>query len=137
MKFAHKYKLKKDLPNYKEGWVFRWSGSRMKFYPCKSSTFGYNKGEPDIYLDYEHQGYTVEEIQNEEWFTPDSQLVDFIPAFPSKNDIGDFVHLHLETRLVDDVDECRAMNNLFDEDLFKDNLYNFVKSEYERKYKTG
>lgn len=135
MKFAHNYKLNKDLPKYKKGWEFRWSGSHQKFYPATVSTWGYNKGEPDIYLDYEHQGYTVDEVQDKEWFSPDGKLVDFIPPFPTIHKIKDFVYLSFETRLVDDVDECRAMNKLFDEDSFKENLYNFVKKEYDRKYK--
>lgn len=135
MKFAHNYILNKDLPKYKKGWPFRWSGNQNRFYPAKASDWGYNKGQPDIYLDYEHQGYTIDEIQDKDWFIPNGELVDFIPPFPEKNKIGEYVYLTFETRLVNDVDECRAMNGLFDDKSFQDRLYDFVKKEYDRKYK--
>lgn len=41
----------------------------------------------------------------------------------------------IETRLVNDVDECRAMNKLFDTEQFQDKLYDFVKKEYDEYYK--
>lgn len=130
MKFAHNYKLKKDMPKYKVGWPLRWNGNDEKFYFAKASTWGYNKGEPDIYLDRESGGFTLEEIKNTEWFEPDGKEKDFIPKFPSKKNLEEFVYLDFETRLVNDVDECRAMNKLFNSKKFQDELYEFVKEKY-------
>jgi len=137
MKFHHKYKLKKDTPKYKKGWPLSWCGGAEKFYFCKVSPWKHDKGKPDIYLDLEHHGYTVEEIKNTEWFSPVGKECDFIPPFPSKGAIEEFTNLDFEMHLVQDVDECRAMSNLFEREAFKDKLYEFVKNEYNKYYKLG
>lgn len=131
MKFSKKYKLNKDLPKYKKDWTVGWCGSRQLFYPHNIRKYDWeDKNDPDYSLDYTHQGYSIEEIKNIEWFTPISEEVDFIPKFPTKNNIEKFVYLTFETRLVDDVDECRAMNELFNSKMFQNKLYEFVKEEY-------
>lgn len=131
MKFAHVYKLKQDLPTYKKGWTLRWSGNDEKFYPNKARIHTWeDKTKPDIYLDREHQGYSLEQIKNTTWFEPAEKETDFIPKFPTENKIKDFVYLEFETRLVDDVDECRALNRLFSSKEFKSDLYNFIKDKY-------
>lgn len=134
MKFSHKYKLNRDLPNYKKGWKLGWSGIRERFFPYKPSPWKSDFGKESHYLDFDHQGFTVETVKDTEWFTPIGTEVDFTPKFPDKNDIYKFIHLGFETRLVDDVDECRSMNKLFGSGEFDDNLYEFVKSEYNRFY---
>jgi hypothetical protein len=137
MKFAHNYKLNKDLPKYKKGWTVGWDGNKQKFFPHKVRHHDWeDKSKPDIYLDYNHEGYSVEEVSDKVWFTPAGKLVDFIPQFPTMKRLEDFMYLSFETRLVNDVDECRALNDLFNDPKFKDNLYSFIKGEYERKHKS-
>lgn len=133
MKFSHNIKLKKDLPDYKKGWPFDWSGSRQRYFPRNVSTWGYNEGQPDISHDYDHQGFTLEQGQDEEWFEQ-GELTDFYPKFPSKEEINEYVYLEPETRLVDDVDFCRCFNQMINEGSFKDRLYKFYKEEYQKKY---
>jgi len=133
MTFTHKYKLLKDLPNYKAGWTLGWDGE--KFYPYKKSEWEFDNGKESIYLDKNSQGYSVEEIKDTTWFEPIGKEVDFIPKFPSKSKIDEFVSLDFETKLINQVDECRAMNNLFDNKQFKDDLYSFVKGKYDQFYK--
>ena len=99
-KFAHRYKLKKDMPTYKAGWPLGWSGNDEKFYFYKPSNWEWEKGKPDIYFDRESGGFTIEEIKNLEWFEPEGKEEDFIPKFPSKKDIEEYVYLDFETRLV-------------------------------------
>lgn len=136
MKFYHSYRLKKELPNYKKGWIFRWCGSRERFFPAKAIinefrfSENYGKIEEDIYNDYTHQGFTVEEIKNKDWFIPQGEERDFIPKFPNKEEIDNFVYLNFQTRLVVGVDECRCMKRLFNSDQFQDDLYEFVKNKY-------
>lgn len=132
-KFSHTYKLKKDTPKYKKGWELKWDGEM--FYFREVSRYGFDKGKPGIYLDRKTSGYTLEEIQNTDWFEPVGELVDFIPKFPSKKNIEEFVYLNFETRLVDTVDECRTMNNLFKTKKFQDDLYKFIKEQYNTFYK--
>ena len=134
VKFSHTYELLKDTPKYKKGWKLRWSGGNEKFYFYKKSTWGYNKGEPDIYLDLESTGFTLEEIQDTEWFKPTGELVDYIPSFPNKKDLKEYMYLLPETRLVDDVDICRAINRMLNNTKFQDQLYEFYKQKYEEFY---
>ena len=78
------------MPNYKTGWTLGWCGNREKFYPHKVRTFSWeDKTKPDIYLDYEHQGYTLKEVKDEKWFSPIGKEKDYIPSFPSKEKIKD------------------------------------------------
>jgi len=135
MKYHRQYKLNKDLPKYKNGWTFTWCGSRQKFFPNKVRTYGWeDKNIPDYTLDYESYGYSVDEIKDTEWFTPIGKELDFIPKFPSKNKLEEYIYLTPETRLVNDVDECRAINGLLDDKKFQDNLYEFYKNEYNKFY---
>lgn len=128
--FCKNYVYKKDTPEYPKGWKIKFDGSRRKYYPYKPSEWKYDEGKESIYLDYEHGGYSIKEIENEEWFTATSKPTRYIPDFPNEQKISEFTYLDLETRLVDDVDECRAMNELFSSASFKKDLYNFVKDSY-------
>jgi len=127
--FYHKYELAQDTPKYKKGWPIRWSGQDEKYYPYKPSDWVSDKGSPSIYLDKSQQ-YTMEEVSQTEWFTPVGDPKPFIPPFSSLSKLNDFVYLEFETRLVADVDECRAMKKLFKTDKFTHELYEFVKSKY-------
>lgn len=130
MKFSHSYILARDLPTYKKGWPFKWNGNSKKFYPNKVSTWSYAKGKPDYTIDMDHQGYTLEQIKNTEWFKPNSPEVDYIPAFPSIKKIDEFVTLPAETRLVNEVDFIRAFNDLLNDEIFQKELYEFYKKKY-------
>ncbi len=136
MKFSHTYKLNKDLPKYKAGWTLGWNGNTEKFYPHAIRKFDWeDKSKPDYCLDLEHQGYSLQEIKNEDWFSPVGKEKDFIPKFPARNKIEEFIYLDLETRLVDDIDEARALNRLFESKDFKTDLYNFIKIKYNKFHK--
>ncbi len=137
MKFSHNYVLAKDTPTHKRGWPLRWHGGQRKFYFSTVSTWGYNKGEPDIYLDMEGASYTVEQILNTEWFTSNGGETDFIPAFPSEKKLEEYMYLLPELRLVEDVDECRAIADLFKSNGFTNRLYDFYKKEYEHFHQSG
>lgn len=134
-KFYHNYKLKKNTPKYNKGWPLTWNGSGEKFYFKLPSEWKHDNVKPSIYSDFESNGYTVDEIQNKEFFEPVGKERDFIPSFPDKEKIKEYVYLEFETRLVDCVDECRAMNKLFDSNEFKNDLYNFVKTKYNKFHK--
>lgn len=128
--FHHQYKLKKDTPIYKAGWPLRWSGSKRRFYFLLPSTWKHDDGKPGIYSDFEGQSFTVEQVQDREWFEPVGPEVLFIPAFPSENKLEEYVDLLPTTRMVDDVDECRAINMLLEDKGFQKRLYVFYKEQY-------
>lgn len=132
--FHHQYSLKKDMPTYKKGWPLKWRGNEQRFYFALPSSWGYNKGEPDIYDDMEGPSFTVEQIRDEEWFEPVGKAVPFIPPFPTEANLSEYIHLEPETRLVDDVDVCRAINGLLNDKNFQQKLYEFYKKEYNRFY---
>ncbi|WP_241473794.1 hypothetical protein [Mycolicibacterium neoaurum] len=134
MKMFHKrYELLRETPTHKAGWPLRWDGKRRKYFYPKVSTWSSDKGGPDIYLDSNGPAYTIEEVESKpDWFKPSDEAVPYVPAFPSKDDLEEFVYLSFETRLVDDVDECRALSDLFRSDEFRGNLYDFVRDEYNR-----
>lgn len=133
MKFSHRLVLKNDLPTYKKGWTFRWCGKTQRYYPEKPSQWEYDKGKPSIYLDFSHQGYKLDEVQDEEWFEH-GELTDFHPEFPSVESIEDFVYLNPETRLVKDDDFCRCFDELLESEGFYRKLYNFYRNEYNKKF---
>lgn len=135
MKYYREYTLTKDTPKHKKGWPLKWSGGRNRYYFAKASTWDWEKGKPDIYLDYNGESYSIEEVQSSDWFKPVGRALPFIPKFPSKNALSEFVSLDFEIHLVDDVDECRAMNQLFDSKKFQDELYEFVKDKYNEFHK--
>jgi hypothetical protein len=132
MKFSHIYRLKKDLPNYPKGWEFQWNGERELFYPRKKDE--YNKNESSIYLDYKAAAYNIDQIKNTEWFEPVSKEVDFIPQFPSKDKIEDYVDLMPSLLLVKCVDQSRTLSKLFESKGFEDKLYEFLKESYNKFY---
>lgn len=129
------YKLLKDTPNYPKDWPLQWDGIRRKYFFKNVSKWEYELGKPDYTLDYKGQSFTLEEIENKsDWFKPVGKANQFIPKFPTPKDLEEYVHLNFENRLVDDVDECRALTDLWEDKQFQTNLYEFVKSEYNRHY---
>ncbi len=132
---SHQYKLTKDLPKYKKGWTLKWSGSRRLFFPYLPSEWKMDEGKESINLDYKHQGYSFDEIRDREWFEPAGKFVDFIPKFPSKENIKEYFDLLPEGRLVQDVDEARAITDLLDDKTFQDELYEFYKDKYNKFHK--
>ena len=130
------YKLLKDTPDHKQGWPIKWDGTRRKYFFNKVSTWSNDAGKPDYCLDYNGQSFTIDEIESKtEWFEPTGASRQFIPEFPSRTKLSEFVNLNFENRLVDDVDEARALSDVWVDKQFNDNLYNFVKSEYNRVHK--
>ncbi len=135
IQFSHQYTLLKDTPKYKAGWKLGWSGNKERFYFYKKSNWGYDKGEPNIYLDYEDASFTIEEIQDKSWFEPKGKLYDYVPSFPTRQRIEDFMYLVPELRLVADVDESRTIGKMLDDKDFQNRLYEFYKKEYNNFYK--
>lgn len=136
-KYYKKYKLLKDTIDYKTGWLFSWEGTRRLYYPHQEAGFLYEgKHICNPYSsDFDKIGYPMEYIESHpEWFKSLGKQINFYPTFPSRNKIGDYLHLSFEIRLMDSVDECRAMNELFDDKKFQDELYDFVKEKYEKKF---
>lgn len=128
MKFAHRYILRKSIPGYNVGREVTWHGTNQRFYFRKVD-------ERDTELvryayDFEGPKFTVEQVQDESWFVPNSEIVDFIPAFPSRNDLEEYIFLTPECRLVDDVDICRAINTMLGSEKFQQALYEFYKQQY-------
>lgn len=135
-KYYYQYKLLKDTPSFGAGWPLKWDGTRRKYYFPKVSSWGFDKGEPDISLDYNGQSFSLEEVENKpDWFEPIGKPKRYIPAFPSPTALEEYVYLRFENRLVDGVDECRALSDLWNDDNFQKNLYKFVKTEYEKLHK--
>lgn len=130
MKFAHCYKLLKDIPGYSAGRTISWDGNRQHFFFRKLSEWKHDNGAEGIYSDYDGPKFTVEQAQDATWFEPIGSLVDFIPTFPTRTRLDDFIYLTPECRLVNDVDECRAINAMLDDKGFQQRLYEFYKEQY-------
>lgn len=135
MKFAHNYKLLKPIPGYDAGRTIRWHGNNQRFYFFKISEWKHDNGAEGIYLDFEGPKFTVEQAQDPTWFEPIGELVDFIPQFPSYEALCEYVDLLPNCRLVDDVDQCRAINMLLGSDTFRHRLYEFYRQEYNEFHK--
>jgi len=133
--YYKEYSLLKDTPTKEKGWPLRWDGTRRKYYYPKPSTWGQDKGKPDMYLDYDGESFTIEQVEaSSDWFKPKGEPTEYVPAFPSEKDIDEYVNLNFETNLVDSVDVCRAMNDLFRDKEFQKELYYYVKYKYEKKH---
>jgi hypothetical protein len=125
MKYYRQYKLKKELPDYPVGWLFSWCGNRQQYIPHKVDWRTYES----------KTRFTKDEIESKhDWFEPVGTAKDFYPQFPSQRKLDEFVYLEAETRLVDDVDFCRAFNELQKDNGFVKRRYEFYKTEYEQKF---
>jgi hypothetical protein len=134
MKFSHRYQLLKDIPSYQAGRTIGWHGDRQRFYFYKLSDWEWEKGKESFYLDFEGPSFTLEQAKDTEWFKPVGKEVDFIPPFPSEAKIDEYVDLLPDCHLVDDVDECRAINGMLKDKEFQRRLYRFFKEQYEAFY---
>lgn len=135
MKYYRTYKLKKDLPEFPIGWLFSWCGVRQMYIPHEKDWRGGT--EPAQYgKDYSSKTqFTKQEVESKtDWFQSFGKASNFTPPFPSQHALEEFVYLKPETRLVDDVDICRCLNELFDDEGFEERHYRFVKEEYEKKF---
>lgn len=139
-KYNTKYKLLKDTIDFPKGWIFSWEGGSRLYIPnkAKKSYDRENLEICDLYdVDYakKQHAITKEKIETlKDWFIPFGEIKDYYPDFPSFENINKFLHLYLETRLIDSVDECRALNDLFNLPDWKSKLYNFIKNEYELEF---
>lgn len=138
MKYYRQYKLKKELPDYPAGWLFSWCGNRQQYIPHKVDWLT-GEGCGDYDKDYESKTrFTKDEIESKhDWFEPVGTAKDFYPQFPSQRKLDEFVYLEVETRLVDDVDFCRAFNELQRDSDFIKRRYEFYKKAYEEKFGLG
>jgi hypothetical protein len=126
------YELLKDTPTHKAGWPLRWDGTRRKYYFPKASTFKFDFGTPEPWLDYNGQSFERDEVESKpDWFKPEGKPTAFVPAFPSESKIEEYVYLNFETRLSDDVDVCRALSDLFNDKTFQKEMYHYVKYKYQ------
>lgn len=127
------YKLAKELPGYPVGWPVRWDGNRRRYFLVKPNQYTKHKMEPGFGLEYNRDSYMIEDIESQpEWFTPEGKPTDYVPPFPSESELDEYVDLYFQTKLVDDVDVCRAMNELFNDKHFQKELYMYVKLKYEQ-----
>lgn len=133
MKYAGRYKLLKDTPTHKAGTIVRWDGISQFFYFDKAKTGALALSEHDR----EAPRFTVKQIQDTEWFKPMEKLRPFIPPFPSRQTIDQYVRLDAECRMVDTVDVCRAINTLIGDEEFQRRLYGFYKQQYEEFLRTN
>jgi hypothetical protein len=123
--FAHTYKLVRDIPGYKAGRTVYGHGDNQRFY------FHQMRGdEESIYLDMKGASFTLDQVQEDGWFKPIGRLTDFIPPFPDPKRLPEFVDLIPDCRLVNDVDECRAINAMLADAGFQKRLYDFYRQEY-------
>lgn len=126
MKFAHRYKLLKDFPGHAAGEEVSWRGDTQRFYFHEKK-----RGEFDLLRqDMEGPKFTVEQVQDKKWFKPLQPLRNFIPKFPDRKALDEYIYLTPDCRLVNDVDECRAINAMLDDKGFQDRLYEFYRIEY-------
>lgn len=126
MKFAHRYKLLKPFPGHDVGDEISWHGADQRFYfwQIRRSNLELSR------RDFDGARFTVDQVQDAEWFKPLDTLREFIPAFPSRKKLEDYVDLSPQCRLVDDVDECRAINALINDPGFQGRLYDFYREQY-------
>lgn len=127
MKFAHRYKLLKAMPGHNAGEEVCWRGGTQRFYFSQKREHEHDLRRDDM----DGLKFTVDQIQDADWFAPTGELVDFIPPFPSRTKIEEFIYLIPDCRLVDDVDECRVINQMLSNKSFQRCLYEFYKKEYE------
>lgn len=130
MKFSHNYKLLKDIPGYAAGRTVGWDGNNQRFYFRAISEWKHDNGAEGIYLDRDGPKFTVEQVQDVPWFQPQGEMREFIPPFPSRKELDQFVTLTAECRLVNDVDECRAINAMLEDKNFQKLLYEFYHTQY-------
>lgn len=130
MTYHHEYRLRQPTPAHPAGCAFRWDGIRRKFFPVKPNE-KYNTDRESLVA------YTVEQVQDSDWFLPEGEPLPFIPPFPRFDALGDSIRLTAETRLVDRVDICRTFNDLLDSPGFERRLYEFYKTEYNKFYGLG
>jgi len=129
-KFAHNYMLLKDIPGYKAGRTINWHGATQRFYFRKISEWKHDNGAEGIYLDFDGPKFTVDQVHDTEWFEPKGELVDFIPPFPNHAVLDQYVDLIPDCHLVDDVDQCRAINMMLRDAGFQRRLYEFYREQY-------
>jgi hypothetical protein len=135
MKYHQKYKLLVDLPTgQKVGHeVVKHvnENSEMKWWFCDWDDFwkkwSYNP-------DFSQSSFTLEQVQNTNFFEPMGKSFNFILPFPSKEKIKEFYYLIGESRLVNSVDEVRLINPIFYSDEFYDGVYELLKKLYNEKY---
>ena len=130
MKFAKEYSLLCDLPTHKAGSKLGWDGVRQFFYfdLPKEREFDLSR------RDYDGPKFTVDQVQDTKWFKAVGKLRPFVPPFPSRKCIEQYASLDAECRMVDEVDECRALNGLIFDPKFQQRLYDFYKQEYDKFY---
>jgi len=129
------YKLLKELPDYKTGWLFSWCGMRRNYLPHSPDCF-METGVSRYGKDYDSKTtFTKEEVElKSDWFEPFGESQVWIPVFPKRLDLKEFVNLEAETRLVDTVDFCRAFNDMTEDPDFTEALYQFYKESYNKRY---
>ena len=86
-------------------------------------------------VDYKGVSFTLEQIQNTQFFKPIGEAKDLMLPFPSKDEIQEFYYLIGENKLVADVDQVRLINPIFYSDEFYDAVYELLKNMYNKKYK--
>ena len=137
MKYHQRYELLKDLPTgHKKGQelvlnVSNETEPKMKWYFVLWDKM-FNKWGYDI--DRDSLSFSLDQIQNKEFFKPIGKAKDLILPFPTKKEISEFFNLIGENRLVSSVPEVRLISPIFYSDAFYNSVYELLKKMYNEKY---
>lgn len=136
MKYYQKYKLLVDLPTgeVKGHEVVKHVNdeSEINYYFCAWDNFFKRWSDTP---NFNKTSFTLEQVQNTEFFEPIGESRDLILPFPDRGRIENFYYLIGENRLVNSVDEIRLINPVFYSDEFYDGVYELLKKLYNKKYK--
>lgn len=135
MKYHQKYKLLVDLPTGQKAGqeVVKHVNniSEIRFYFCKWGSFLEKWSYDPI---YDGMSFSLEQVQQAEFFEPLGEALDLILPFPSKEDISQFYRLLGERKLVQSVDEIRLIDPVFNSEEFYEGVYELLKIMYNKKY---
>jgi len=138
MKYYQRYKLLVDLPTGQIAGqelllhVSNEEEPQMKWYFCVWDAI--LEKWSSYKVDYKGLSFTLEQIQNTQFFKPISEAKDLVLPFPNKEEIQEFYYLIGENKLVADVDQVRLINPIFYSDEFYDGVYELLKRMYNEKY---
>lgn len=95
----------------------------------------YSTQENKWYSDWESKGIKLSiEQMTSNFFKPIGEPKPLYPKFPNKEEIKEFYSLVGESRLVNSVDEVRAINQVFYSEEYYNACYDILKKMYEDKF---
>ena len=129
MKYHSYYKLLIDLPSgQKKGHIL------AKRVGSDYSLYWAFQGQDDDRGGVKSPIFTIDQMQQAEFFEPVGEPQDLVLPFPDKMKIGEYLYLVGETRLVPTVDQIRLIAPIFESDEFYNAVYELLKKMYNDKY---